>query len=152
PYFSSTENSWRTSLVYKNAVTIMEYMINKKTKFSIWYIFVAVWGVLLLHRLWIETAQIEQIPYSQFETYLNDGRIAEVQVGQDYIQGKLKDPQEGHPQQFVTIRVAPELADKLIAHQVKFSGEVENTLLHEVLSWVLPVLLFFGIWILLMRR
>ena len=127
-------------------------MINKQTKFSIWYVFVAVWGVLLLHRLWIENAQIEQIPYSQFETYLNEGRIAEVQVGQDYIQGRLKDPQEGHPQQFVTIRVAPELAAKLAEHQVKFSGEVENTLLHEVLSWVLPVLLFFGLWIILMRR
>ena len=57
----------------------MEGMINKKTKFSIWYVFVAVWGVLLLHRLWIETAQIEQIPYSQFETYLNDGGFHGVQ-------------------------------------------------------------------------
>src|SRR5262245_37876330 len=130
----------------------MGCMINKQTKFSIWYVFIAVWGVLLLHRLWIETAQVEQIPYSQFETYLNEGRIAEVQVGQDYIQGKLKDPQEGHPQQFVTIRVPPDLANKLATHQVKFSGEVENPLLHDVLSWVLPVLLFFGIWFILMRR
>ena len=130
----------------------MKYMMNRQTRFSIWYVFVAVWGVLLLHRLWVETAQIEQIPYSQFESYLNEGRIAEVQVSQDYIQGKLKDPQEGHPQQFVTIRVEPELAKKLAAHQVKFSGEVENTLMHDVLSWVLPVLLFFGIWFILMRR
>src|SRR5262245_11387953 len=130
----------------------MKPMINKQTKFNIWYVFVAVWGVLLLHRLWMEAAQIEQIPYSQFESYLNAGRIAEVQVSQDYIQGKLKDPQEGHPQQFVTVRVEPELAQRLATHQVKFSGEVENPLLHDVLSWVLPVLLFFGIWFILMRR
>src|SRR5262249_33248037 len=122
----------RTSLVYANVVTIMKSMINKQTKFSVWYIFVAVWGVLLLHHLWAETAQVEQIPYSQFETYLNEGRIAEVHISQDYIQGKLKDPQEGHPQQFVTVRVPPDLADKLATHRVKFSGEVESPLLHDV--------------------
>ena len=131
---------------------IMKRMVNKLTKFSIWYVFVAVWGVLLLHRLWVETVQIEQIPYSQFESYLAEGRIAEVHISQNYIQGKLKDPQEGHPEQFLTVRVEPDLAGKLAAHQVQFSGEVESTLVHDVLSWVLPVLLFFGIWIILMRR
>ena len=121
----------RTSLVSAAVVTIMKSMINRQTKFSVWYIFVAVWGVLLLHHLWAETAQVEQIPYSQFESYLNEGRIAEVQVSQEYIQGKLKDPQEGHPQQFVTIRVEPELAKKLAAHQVKFSGEVDHHRLRQ---------------------
>lgn len=126
--------------------------MNKKTKFNIWYVFIAVWGVLLLHNLWIQSLQIEQIPYSQFETYLNEGRIAEVQIGQDYIQGKLKDPGEGQPQQFITVRVESELAEKLAARQVKFSGEIENTIIHDLLSWVLPVLLFFGIWFFVMRR
>jgi cell division protease FtsH len=126
--------------------------MNKKTKFNIWYVFVAVWGVLLLHSLWMQTVQIEQIPYSQFETYLKEGRVAEVRIGQNYIEGKLKDPAEGQPQQFMTVRVEPELAEKLAAHQVKFSGEVENTLVHDLLSWVLPTLLFFGLWIFLMRR
>ncbi|HXG20894.1 MAG TPA: ATP-dependent zinc metalloprotease FtsH [Methylomirabilota bacterium] len=127
-------------------------MLNRKTKFNIWYVFVAVWGVLLLHNLWMQSLQIEQIPYSQFETYLKEGRIAEVRVSQDYIQGKLKDPAEGHPQQFVTVRVEPELADKLTAYHVKYSGEIANTFVHDILSWALPVLLFFGIWMFMMRR
>lgn len=126
--------------------------MNKKTKFNVWYVFIAVWGVLLLHSLWMQTVQIEQIPYSQFETYLKDGRVAEVRIGPNYIEGKLKDPAEGQPQQFMTIRVEPELAEKLGAHQVKFAGEIENTLVHDLLSWVLPTLLFFGIWMFLMRR
>jgi cell division protease FtsH len=126
--------------------------MNKKTKFNIWYVFIAVWGVLLLHSLWMQTRQIEQIPYSQFEMYLKEGRVEEVQIGQDYIQGTLKDPAEGQLQKFITIRVDPEFADKLAAHHVKFAGEVENTLVHDLLSWVLPVLLFFGIWMFLMRR
>lgn len=126
--------------------------MNQKTKFNIWYVFIAVWGVLLFHSLWMQTQQIEQIPYSQFETYLKDGRIEEVQISQDYIQGKLKDPVEGKPQKFITVRVDPEFADKLASHHVKFAGEIENTIIHDILSWVLPVLLFFGVWMFLMRR
>jgi cell division protease FtsH len=126
--------------------------MNKKTKFNIWYVFIAVWGVLLLHSLWVQTLQIEQIPYSQFETYLKEGRIEEIQISHNYIQGKLKDPGEGQPRQFVTVRVEPGLAEKLTSHQVKFAGEIESTVVHDILSWVLPTLLFFGIWIFLMRR
>jgi cell division protease FtsH len=128
-------------------------MMDKKTKFNIWYVFIAVWGVFILHSFWLQfTRPIEKIPYSQFQTYLKEGRIEEVRISQDYIQGKLKDPPEGHPQQFVTIRVEPELADKLATYQVKFAGEIEDTFLHDLLSWVLPVLLFFGLWMFLMRR
>lgn len=126
--------------------------MNKKTKFNIWYVFIAVWGVLLFHSLWMQTRQIEQIPYSQFEMYLKDGRVEEVQISQDYIQGTLKDPAEGQLRKFITIRVDPDFADKLAAHHVKFAGEIENTIVHDILSWVLPVLLFFGIWMFLMRR
>ena len=126
--------------------------MNKKTKFNIWYVFIAVWGVLLIHSLWMQTLQVEQIPYSQFEMYLKEGRVDDVQISHDYIQGALKDPAEGQPRKFITIRVDPEFADKLAAHHVKFAGEIENTLVHDLLSWVLPVLLFFGIWMFLMRR
>ena len=126
--------------------------MNKKTKFNIWYVFIAVWGVLLIHSLWMQTLQVEQIPYSQFEMYLKEGRVDEVQISHDYIQGALKDPAEGQPRKFITVRVDPEFADKLAAHHVKFAGEIENTLVHDLLSWVLPVLLFFGIWMFLMRR
>src|SRR5437870_1279337 len=103
-------------------------IMDKKTKFNIWYVFIALWGVVLLHGLWVQmTQQIEEIPYSQFQTYLAEGRIEEIRISPNYIQGKLKDPEKGHPQQFVTVRVEPELADKLAAYQVKFAGEIENT-------------------------
>ena len=126
--------------------------MNKKTKFNIWYVFIAVWGVFLIHSLWVQTLQVEQIPYSQFETYLQEERVSEIRIGQDYIQGKLKDPAEGQPENFITIRVDPAFADKLATYHVKFAGEIENTIIHDILSWVLPVLLFFGLWMFLMRR
>lgn len=127
--------------------------MDKKTKFNLWYVFIALWGVVILHNLWVQVTQpVEQIPYSQFQTYLAEDRIEEVQISPDSIRGKIKDPPEGHPKQFVTVRVEPDLADKLAAHKVKFSGEIQDTFLHDLLSWILPVLLFLGLWMFLMRR
>src|SRR4029453_5435255 len=101
--------------------------MDKKTKFNLGYIFIAVWGVLILHSLWVQYVNpVEQIPYSQFQKYLSEGKIEEIRVGPDSIRGKLKEAPEGHPQQFVTVRVEPDLADKLAGHKVKFSGEIED--------------------------
>ncbi len=122
-------------------------------RFNIWYIFIALWGVIILHGLWAQaTQQVERIPYSQFQAYLQDGRVEEIRISQNYIQGKLRDPQEGQLAQFLTVRVDPELADKLATYNVRFAGEIEDSFLHDLLSWVVPVLLFFGLWLFLMRR
>ena len=129
----------------------MEKMDNK-ARFNIWYVFIALWGVILLHNLWLQATQIEKIPYSQFQVYLDEDLIEEIRVTDSYIQGTLKKPIEGHPRQFLTIRVAPELADKLATHDIRFAGEIETTFLRDFLSWIIPVLLFFGIWMFFMRR
>lgn len=127
--------------------------MDKKTKFNLGYVFIAIWGIVILHSLWVQYVNpIEQIPYSQFQAYLAEGKVEEIRIGPDSIRGKLKEAPEGHPQQFVTVRVESDLADKLATHNVKFSGEIEDTFLHDLLSWVLPTLLFFGLWIFLMRR
>ena len=126
--------------------------MNKTTRFNIWYVFLAIWGVILLHEFWVRATQIQEIPYSQFQTYLAAGRVEEIRITQNSINGILKDPQEGEQKQFVTVRVEPELAEALATHKVKFSGTIESTFLRDLLSWVLPALIFVGIWIFAMRR
>ena len=126
--------------------------MDNKARFNIWYVFIALWGVILLHNLWLQATQIEKIPYSQFQIYLDQDMIEEIRVTDNYIQGTLKKPIEGHPRQFLTIRVAPELADKLATRDIRFAGEIETTFLRDFLSWIIPVMLFFGIWMFFMRR
>ncbi len=123
-----------------------------KLRFNIWYVFIALWGVILLHNLWLQATQIEQIPYSQFQAYLDEDLIEEIRISNNYIQGTLKRPLEGQPRQFVTIRVEPDLADKLAMSDLRFAGEIETTFLRDFLSWIIPVLLFVGIWLFFMRR
>ncbi|WP_183154082.1 ATP-dependent zinc metalloprotease FtsH [Paracoccus siganidrum] len=125
--------------------------MNRKTQFNIWY-WLAAFFVLALFQYFFTTAnQVAQIPYSQFETYLRDGRIAEVSVSDRFIQGRFTEPVDGRPM-FVTTRVEPDLARQLQEHGVTVTGQIESTFLRDLLSWVVPVLLIVGIWIFVIRR
>jgi len=95
---------------------------------------------------------VEPVPYSQFQTMLEKGEIAEITITDKYVQGTLKKPLEDGRQKFVTTRVDPALARDLGQYDVKFTGVVESTFLRDILSWVLPAVIFVGIWIWAMRR
>jgi cell division protease FtsH len=125
--------------------------VNKRTQFLLWYVMAAIFGVLLLQQLWTQGQQVAVIPYSQFLGDLKAGKIAEVRVSGDYIDGEYKQAENGHTH-FVTTRVPPDLASQLTQYHVKFSGEVQSQFIATLLSWVLPMLLFFGVWYFVFRR
>ena len=125
--------------------------MDKKTQINIWYVFLAIFGVVLLRDLWVQTQTIESIPYSQFESYLDEGQIDEIVVGSNTIRGTFKSPQDGKTG-FVTATVPPDMAARLEGHDVTFTGAVENTWFTTLLSWVLPALVFVGIWIFFIRK
>ena len=52
----------------------------------------------------------------------------------------------------MTTRVDPGLADELTKYGVRYSAQVEQTFLRDLLSWILPVLIFVGVWYFLFRR
>jgi cell division protease FtsH len=124
----------------------------RKHHFAIWYIFAAFLGVMLIQFLWLRFTEVETIPYSQFEQLLAENKISEVLVGSETIQGTLKEPLPDGRKLFYTVRVDPTLADKLRGHGVKITGAASNTLLSTILSWVLPIFLFYLIWLYGVRR
>lgn len=89
---------------------------------------------------------IETIPYSQFEQLLAQEKLAEVSVGSDTIQGKLKEPLPSGKSAFVTARVDLALAEKLAARGVSVTGVPSSSGLQSLLSWIFPVIVFFLIW------
>jgi cell division protease FtsH len=125
--------------------------MNKQQLWNIWYIIGAFLLLMLFQSLWTTYRTVEPIPYSDFVKFLNEGRIVEVTVHQDQITGRLKEPINGR-QYFVTNRVDPALAEQIGKSGVTVTGAAENTFLSTLLSWVVPVLIFFGIWMFLFRR
>ena len=91
--------------------------VNKKISFSIWYVFLAIFAVILVHDFIVATQKLEELPYSEFRTLVAAGKVAEVTVTHQTVTGKLK-PEEGSKEQklFTTVRVEdPDLVKELNA-------------------------------------
>jgi cell division protease FtsH len=126
--------------------------MDRKLKINIWYIVAAFVGLTLVQGFYQASKQFTTIPYSRFEALLNDNKIDKVWVAQNSIEGTLKQPDTDGLKQFVTTRVEPDLATQLDMHHVTFFGEVQNTWLADILSWIIPTVLFVGLWMFVIRR
>ncbi|MDD2669997.1 MULTISPECIES: ATP-dependent zinc metalloprotease FtsH [Zoogloea] len=126
--------------------------MEKKTQFSLWYLVFALFAIFTLHDLWVQMRTVEPLPYSEFQRMVKAGEISEISITDNTIQGSLKKPLEDGRQKFVTTRVDPSLAKDLSQYDVKFTGVVENTFLKDLLGWVLPAVIFVGIWFFAMKK
>ena len=125
---------------------------SRKQSIVIGYIFAAGIGMLLLQWALAAYNEVDTIPFSQFEQLVAQGSVTEVAVGQDTIQGKLKDKLASGKMAFVTVRVDPALAEKLTAKGVVVTGVPSGGLFQTILSWIVPAVMFYLIWIFLGRR
>ncbi len=128
--------------------------MEKKHKFSLWYVLIGMWIVLIAQSYIASMYAVQTIPYSQFLTLLKTEKIVEVAITANKIQGKMK-VDGGAPNEtkaFKTIRVDPELSTFLEQYKIVFKGEIESTFLRDILSWVFPLLLFVGIWYFFMKK
>jgi cell division protease FtsH len=126
--------------------------MDKKTNFNAWYIVFAVLGMLVLQGIFQQARQTEYLPYSQFRQYLEQGKINDLLITESRITGTIKEPAQGEPGNFVTTRVDPAFAQELEKYGVEFRGGSDENFFTTLLSWVLPALLFFGLWFFLLRR
>ena len=126
--------------------------MDRKTHINFWYIVMAVF-VMLTVQSWLEQAQhVETIPYSEFRTLLQDGRLQSIGISPTSIRGKLKVPDDDGHQFIETVRIEPAFADDLARYDVEFSGVIESDWLAQMLSWILPAVFFVAIWLFFIRR
>jgi cell division protease FtsH len=143
-------------------------MEQNQRRFSIWY-FVAAFLILLAVENFLMGAITENLTYNEFKALLKAGKITEVTLTDKIITGRMKqDGLEGllpkekiaeiqrfgtGDQRFVVVRVDdPQLVPELEAAKVKFAGRLESTWFTTLLSWILPALIFVGIWMFFMKR
>ena len=121
---------------------------------ALWY-GVAFLLLLGLARLYYLTPPARTLPYSEFKQALKNGRIADVTIGEQTLRGTFQAASSSDPKQsadFTTTRVEdPKLVEELEAKGVTYKGEVMSRL-PELVGWIIPVLLFIGIWGFFFRR
>ena len=123
--------------------------LEKKTQLSIAY---AVLTLLLLLSLQNYFANpVETLPYNQFLALVKSGQVTECTFSGEYIHGRA-----GVDGQEISFRTAimdhPELIALLEEHQVEFTRRPSNNWFTQLLSWILPALIFVGIWLFIARR
>jgi len=128
--------------------------VNKKVSFSVLFAFLTIGAVMFVHNFITPMQMLEELPYSEFKTLLAAGNVVEVTVTRQSLLGKLK-PEEGskEPKLFTTVRVEdPDLVKELNVRNVKFTGMIESTFVRDIIWWVIPALIFVGIWFFVIRR
>jgi len=124
----------------------------RTTTWNVGYWLLAVLALIWIQSAWQAARTIEPVPYSQFERALAEGRVAEITVGDTTVTGKLKAPDAGGKTVIVANRVEPALAERLSKYDVPYTRVVESTFLRDLLSWVAPAAVFFGLWFFVIRR
>ncbi|HLF10271.1 MAG TPA: ATP-dependent zinc metalloprotease FtsH [Gammaproteobacteria bacterium] len=142
--------------------------MDKQQQYSIGYFVIAL-VLMLLVQSYFATIHQENLSYDEFKTLLRAGKLDDVRLTDSMIAGALKPdglneflPQEKLDElkrfgdgehSFVTVRVDdPNLVTELEAAKVQFAGRIENRWLSTLLSWILPAVIFVGIWMFLMKR
>jgi cell division protease FtsH len=129
--------------------------LNARPASSLWYGLALILLLGLAQIYWLAPAG-RSIPYSEFKTLLRNGAVSEVTVGEQLIRGALKEVPAGattQSKQFTTTRIEdPKLIEELEARGVKYTGEVINRWLPDLLGWIIPLLFIIGIWGFFFRR
>ncbi len=102
------------------------------------------------------------LPYSEFLQALEAGRIVNVTLSDQILTGDMRAPatttatapdQSAPITRFTSVAFDdPGLVQKLHDKHVQFEREVSSGSLLSIFSWVLPLLLFYGLWSFILRR
>ena len=120
---------------------------------NLWHLLYWIGAVLAVLGIqtWLATSQVQLVGFDQFEQALRDDRLQQVMVTDTHLSGQLKTPEQGK-RELVTVRIEPELARWLDGFHVPYRRVLQTSFWRDVLSWILPSLVFFGLWWLLIRK
>jgi cell division protease FtsH len=108
-------------------------------------------GVVMM--LWILATYLgtgvraTEIPYSEFKAMIRREAFQEVILGPTAVRGTAKTATGEPPKTYEAVRPEdPDLLRELEARNVRYRVEAQNPWMFYLLSWVVPILLFFFLW------
>ena len=123
-----------------------------KPGFNIAYYIIMFFVIFLIQEYFIKQANYEALPYSEFKTLLNAGKIKEVVVSETEVRGVLKEASPNKKSMVISTIVDPNLSNELDKYNVKYSKITESTFLKTIFSWILPTFIFFAVWMYLSKK
>jgi len=129
--------------------------MRKRTKFSLFYVIFVIFIMLFIQFFFIQlllpSPRIKHIPYSYLKQLVKENKIKAVAIGENVIKAIPEDTEEY--QLLVTTPVEdPGLIKELEEYGVEYTGMHESSFMRNFFSWVLPLLLFFFLWIIIFKK
>jgi len=126
--------------------------MDKMQKLNLIYGVIAIIGIMILQDVLVQQQTVQPVPYSELERLLEQGKVSELTIREQYIVGDLKQADENGKKVVIANRVDPRLAEQLSKYHVPFTQARESKFLITLFSWIVPALVFFGIWLLIIRK
>jgi len=120
--------------------------------FNFTYVFFALLAIFFLRQYWLENQAVETLAYSDFLTQLKQENVSDLVISEGKIRGKFKNPKDDKKSLFITNKVDTPLAQELGQYKVKFTQEIQSHFFSNILAWVLPLMIFWGIWAYMGRK
>jgi len=126
--------------------------MDKTQKLNLVYAIIAILGIMILQDVLVRQQTVQPVPYSELEKLLQQGKVANLTIRDQYIVGDLRKPDENGKSIVIANRVDPRLAEQLSQYNVPFTQVRESKFLLTLFSWIVPALVFFGIWLFIFRK
>ena len=131
-------------------------MRQKKISFSASYLFVAL-AALILFQYWL-SPKVNNVSYTQFKNLVKEFKINSVVISTNQLKG-FETRQDGKQEPLFPEMIyrTPRVDDRNLVefledNNVDIIAENENTFLKMLLSWVVPALIFVGIWMFAIKK
>jgi cell division protease FtsH len=120
---------------------------------AIWYVLGFMLLLAVAQAFFYQMQGGETISYSDFKNLIREDKVQEVTLSEEHVRGLLKPEGNAKPKPFSAVRVADDkLPEDLEAHGVKYTGEVPNRWLSDILGWIIPLVFIVGLWTFFFRR
>ena len=105
-----------------------------------------IWLMIMFLNSLSSNAALKSLPYSEFLKLAKEGKISEVAVTDNVIQGVMltENSDSGRGERFQTVRVDAEVSEVLDQNGIEYTGKIQSNFVAKIFSWVFPVPRFFG--------
>src|SRR3954469_10896382 len=120
---------------------------------AVWYVLGFLLLLALAQAFFFQIQSGETLSYSDFKAAVRADKVQEVVLSEERVHGTFKTPGNDKGKPFSAVRVEDaKLPDELEAHGVKYTGEIANRWMAEVLGWIFALFLIVGLWAFFLRR
>ncbi|OQW48478.1 MAG: cell division protein FtsH [Proteobacteria bacterium SG_bin7] len=132
-------------------------MAKKKTESKVlkvkWtWLIATIFVLIFVQNMFVNNRLYTKVTYSEFLNLIEENKVTDLVISDNSITGKYRKSPANSPEHFSTVPVKDDkLIERLTKKNILFQSERPNPFWTSIFSWLLPFIIFYFIWIYLVR-